>query len=301
MRVTKLFIITIFLALFIFSSCELMVKKPAKPKIAAIFIGLDYWENYTFNGYLAKQLNGTIRDVKEVNEALEELAGKLKQNYSSTFMLQERKIVNEETLYPNKDNILSKVSEKIESLGDNDLLIVYYAGHGDTNTGSLVVATTQNVKTADLLKSTELLEVFNDMNKGNAILILDSCYSGNFIQPYFDSKNYNPRLLTISASTAYQDSYEKDIFYPQQHIHGVFTTYFLEALGWDHGNPANEEIKVDGLSVVGSLKPLNKIPVLRNGTITAGDIYSYIRKRVKGQRSLIVQGPLDKIIFSTKW
>ncbi|MFA7671224.1 MAG: caspase family protein [Sphaerochaetaceae bacterium] len=317
MRKTRLLILIISLALLLFSSCELLVKKPPKPKIEAVLIGLDYWGGYTNNEFLsiARQLNGTIRDVKEFGEALEQLASKLNQDLSITYMLQEREIVDPLT-FPTKVNVLGKIEEKIEQLEENDLLLVYYAGHGGTGSGDLIVADLPGNKEYDYLDTAVLLEKFNEMSKGNAILILDSCYSGNYVQPYLDPVNYNPRLLTISASSANQDSYEWSIFRknkftaydtgklftdPENHFHGVFTTYLLESLGWDHGDGTNEKLEAGQLVVDGSLKPLNQIPVLKNGTITGGDIYSYISKRIKGQRSLTVNGPLDKVIFSTKW
>jgi hypothetical protein len=312
--------------LILLTSCEIFIRSP-KPKVHLITIALDY---YNVNG---NRLYGTIRDAREFAQAIKELKEIVNPtvDFDHTAMYQEGTDpnINDEN-YPTVANVLDRISEKLSNLENEDTLIIYYAGHGDTGLldapiGSLALAHEDNITKYETASTNQILSLFKNMDKGRAVLILDSCYSGNYIPDYpnfgllndKEIESYNSRLTVISASSANNDSYEKAIlrdpsnqnsFFnlafpfndPENHIHGVFTDLFLEAIGWDHNEAIGEEVDNDNvfISIAGFINDKN-IPTLRNGTVTFGDIYHYIRLRLTGQRSLTINGPIDTVLFSS--
>jgi hypothetical protein len=300
--------------LILLTSCEIFIRSP-KPKVHLITIALDY---YNVNG---NRLYGTIRDAREFAQAIKKLKEIVNPtvDFEHTAMYQEgaNPNVNDEN-YPTKNKVKDQIINKLNALNNEDTLIIYYAGHGENPTGNLVLADVP-------INVDEILSLFENMDKGRAVFILDSCYSGQYIPDYpnfgllndKEIESYNSRLTVISASSANNDSYEKAIlrdpsnqnsFFnlafpfddPENHIHGVFTDLFLEAIGWDHNEAIGEEVDNDNvfISIAGFINDKN-IPTLKNGTVTFGDIYHYIRLRLTGQRSLTINGPIDTVLFSS--
>ena len=279
-------------------SCELLMEKPQKPNVKVLLVALDYDKSADFR---FTRLDGTIRDAKEMGKALKSLNPSTE--VFEMYREGDQPPLFETDDYPTKDKILAKVGSILGTLNENDLFIFYYAGHGYKGSGDLAVASDTAKNVYETLKVKELLDEFNKIDKGHAVLILDSCYSGQFVPSYnFDDKHYNPNLLVFSASSSKQDSYETTISLPYgvKHYHGVFTNLFLEAIGWDHGDGSGEEFDANGvlIKVAGSLK---KSPVIQNGTITFSSIFSYVSKRINKQRPFIVRGPIDKVLYSEKW
>ncbi|MGI6466210.1 MAG: hypothetical protein ACOXZZ_01205 [Sphaerochaetaceae bacterium] len=70
-----------------------------------------------------------------------------------------------------------------------------------------------------------LLEKFSNIEKGHAVLILDSCYSGQYVPSYdFFDEYYNPNLLVIAASSPDKKSYEGNFsYYGDPNIDMVFS------------------------------------------------------------------------------
>src|SRR5690554_1899225 len=170
-----LIVLTITL-IVVLTSCELLMKKPPKPNVKVLLVALDYDKSAD---YRFTRLDGTIRDAKEMGKALESLN-------SSTEIFEmyregdEPPMFNKDS-YPTKDKILAKVSSILETLNENDLFIFYYAGHGYTHSGDLAVASDSAKNIYETLKVKELLDEFNKIEKGHAVMILDSCYSGQFV------------------------------------------------------------------------------------------------------------------------
>jgi hypothetical protein len=295
--------------LILLTSCEIFIRSP-KPKVHLITIALDY---YNVNG---NRLYGTIRDAREFAQAIKELKEIVNPtvDFEHTTMYQEGAVpnINDEN-YPTVTNVLDRISEKLNDLENEDTLIIYYAGHGDTwlqdaPIGSLVLAHEDNLTDYEIATTDQILSLFKNMDKGRAILILDSCYSGQYVPDYpnfgllndKEIESYNSRLTVISASS--KDNVSNEGSYGKNnHIHGFFTAHFLEAIGWDHSagdvefiNPATDILE----TISGQIDTKN-IPTLKNGTVTFGDIYYYIRLRLSGQRSLTINGPIDTVLFSS--
>jgi hypothetical protein len=290
--------------LILLTSCEIFIRSP-KPKVHLITIALDYINTQGVNS-----LNGTIRDAKEIAQAMKELKEIVNPtvDFEHIAMYQEGADpnINDEN-YPTVANVLDRISEKLSNLENEDTLIIYYAGHGADFSGNLVLAHEDNLKNYDIATTNQILSLFKNMDKGRAILILDSCYSGQYIPDYpnfgllndKEIESYNSRLTVISASS--KDNVSNEGSYGKNnHIHGFFTAHFLEAIGWDHNEAIGEEVDDENvfISIAGFIDS-KKIPTLKNGTVTFGDIYHYIRLRLTGQRSLTINGPIDTVLFSS--
>ena len=120
--------------------CELFLEQPSLGVIHHVAIGLNYY------GTNVKHLEGTLNDTDELQACLEELSEETKREYHGYLMTQR----GTETSYdydennadfPTKDNILAKLTSLSAVLGENDLTIFSYSGHGNLD-GSLVVAPT---------------------------------------------------------------------------------------------------------------------------------------------------------------
>ncbi len=272
------------------------MKKPPKPNVKVMVVALDYAHDNEI------KLDGTIRDAKEFKQALAELNPNIPDS-SFVEMYQEGPAPDKNSpKYPTPNNVLTEIGKQLEDLNENDLFIFYYAGHGVDYVGDLALATSNEDDLYEPLSVKTLLEKFSNIKKGHAVLILDSCYSGQYVPSYdFFDDYYNPNLLVIAASSPDKKSYEGDfpISGDPNHRHGFFTYSFLEALGWDHSGGKLEE-NVAGIitQVRGELKTS---PVMYNGTITFSSIFRYIRKHNGTKRPFIVRGPIDKVLYSEKW
>jgi len=292
---TLLIILGIFL-IVVLTSCELLMKKPAKPNVKVLLVALDYRHNSEI------VLNGTIRDAKEFKQALAELNPNIPDS-SFVEMYQEGPSPDtSSSTYPTVNNVLTEIDKQLNDLEENDLFIFYYAGHGVDYVGDLALAVPGGGGLYHPLSAKVLLEKFSNIEKGHAVLILDSCYSGQYVPSYdFLDEYYNPNLLVIAASSPDKKSYEGNFPVDGElsHRHGFFTYYLLESLGWDHDGGNLEKSSLGIITQVrGELKTS---PVMHNGTITFSSIFRYIRKHNKAKRPFIVRGPIDKVLYSEKW
>ncbi|MFA5570967.1 MAG: caspase family protein [Sphaerochaetaceae bacterium] len=292
-----------FLIIISMVSCELVTSPLREQKsVKGLFIALDY---KSMPSHL--HLEGTIRDAKEFDQALKKLSDLFHQKYDSTLLLQEGSNQSLNDFLPKKEHILTTIESEIESLTESELLVIYYAGHGeDPNIGNnyqggaLVVADEDDPSKYDLLTQKELLEVLYTIEKGHILLILDSCFSGSYVQDYpfgvFDFP-YHPKITTLSASRTDEPSYENS-----DSTHGLFTYYLLEALGWDHTQ--GEELFGGEIltQTQGAIRSKKAIPTYQGGVVTLDRIYSYVTTKLASsylnQHPVVVSGPQSILLYS---
>jgi len=310
------------LAILILSACEIITPKPEAPTIHALFISLDYEFLYDPDPYKDKSLDGTIRDAKELNTAMQAVSQVMEIEYQETLMLQEGDdYLYDDPLYPTHDHILNKLDDFATSseIKPNDIFILYYSGHG---VGPLSVPERGNLVTAPINSSTTTLQYITIDEIKNALkgivatklLIIDSCYSGHFVTEYpltsemrFTlGSGYDADLYYLTAASDTQESIESDL--DGYGDHGYFTYFLLEALGWDH--TLGSEIVTSGIitQVGGAIPENGTIPVLKNSKIQVTDIYNYIRDGIKDKLKILFRqtpqtgkGPMDMVLFDTTW
>lgn len=95
---------------------------------------------------------------------------------------------NIDTLYNrNREDIVETIIAKCKSLTDNDNLLIFYAGHGDTThdklgnvDGYLVPSSARKGLTSYYITSEEIKKALLKSNAKHVLILLDACYSGAF-------------------------------------------------------------------------------------------------------------------------
>ena len=230
-------------------SCELFYSPTADIEVYHIAIALNYV------GTDVGTLRGTLNDASALHQTL---LGRSTQ-YSGILMLQDGSDDLSDPLLPTKEHVLDHIGTVIASLSSKDLLIVTYSGHGVSD-GSWVLFPTdadKKIFNADnktpkqevLLHPDELFAALSSF-KGTILLIVDSCYAGNFVQEsntsislvhpresyeeayrrFFSKEDYIGKVFVMAATTRDNTSKEPVGGNP---VHGFFTKALLEGLGWD--------------------------------------------------------------------
>ena len=220
--------------------------------------------------------------------------------------------------YPSRENVISRLENLTTITTEDDLTIFTYSGHGDGTAGDLVFATTK-VNTGpydtDTMDAETLLSLMAAI-PGKKLIILDSCFSGMFVEDSSSSTNIilnnsiekffetyhssdaygKPDLFVFTASTntlSYEKNFGTD---DNTHFHGIFSYALLEALGWKHTNVIDP-------SQIAITYP----PAATNGQITVDGLFAYIKKnqainsRYYGseyQHPKTTGGPLDLVLFN---
>jgi hypothetical protein len=247
---------------------------------------------------------------------MEQLAALKGLSYSGTQMFQEGTGSDfTSALYPTDTNVLAQLTAINAQMDESDILFIYYSGHGVSYSGDLVLMPPGDPLHPNPLVPYSFLTVYElqaqiKTMKGSKVLILDSCYSGQFVDDYDETTvglnlDYDPRFFTIAASLADGVSHE-DVFFrdmedyttksayhaydndsepddPVNHYHGHFTYYLLEALGWNQSDGMDETIDHDTgvlTHVSGYLDTDHPIPAQNGNLITIGDLYRYSIQKV---------------------
>ncbi len=288
--------LSLFLSLLIFQSCELFLSEEPLGSIHAIYVGLNY------HGTDVNYLEGTLNDATELQQCLAILSSNNHRPYTAYPLLQRGGALLDDSqarhIYayddsssgaslPTKSNVLGQIEALAPVLTEKDLTIFSYSGHGIEG-GSLVLAPpsfsdptiydeNNRLKTEVLLSVTELLSALSEL-PGKQLLILDSCYCGSFVEKsgssvsliersefldeafttYFSSDRYSPSLCVLTATTS--DNTSKERPRSALHIHGYFTEALLDGLGWNHGSNT-----VSGSS-----------PAMRKGVLTTDALFGYV-------------------------
>ena len=198
-------------------------------------------------------------------------------------------------------------------LGENDLLVFSYSGHGEKKNGSLMTNASSSSSKWDSLSPEDLLSHISTLG-GKKLIILDSCYSGIYIpssplstSDVFSEEEKEDRWLGKSYPKAMKDAlFSKKDKYPYTDIwilsstgrgqeasdsldggdgpyqlsYGAFTYYLLKAMGYD--TDRNEGVQ-------------------REERLTVYGIYSYVRKNFPDyetqiQTPRVSNGGLDLVL-----
>ncbi len=320
----KILLLLTLASLLFFTSCELFMDEPAKGVVYYINVGLDY-EN---NGAV-KTLYGTTNDAEELQRTLSAVISKANRTGTGYRMIQEGSgYTGDETYtinsipisnYPTKTNITSILTNLKAIANTEDLILFTYSGHGYEESGNLLLAKPSVATSASSLSPQELLTLMAPI-PGKKLIILDSCFSGMFVEKspsstntvlnnsiakffetYHSSDTYGkPDLFVLTAST-HTDSYEATFGTgANSHGHGIFTYALLEALGWGH---SNDTAALDGI--------ITYPPATKDSLITVDGLFKYVKANQAIPSSLklfsswsefqhpkTTGGPLDLILFN---
>jgi hypothetical protein len=173
--------------------------------------------------------------------------------------------------------VLQTVERTIRKVNRNDLLLIYYSGHGQCDEAGRLHLAALNTR-LDTLGSTSVpidqIKSYLDLAKTNRIiLILDCCYSGAaggaFMKGGVDEElqqvSRGQGIYIVTASSAIQVAQEKD-----GDRYSLLTKHLLDGL-------SEKEADVDG-----------------DGFISMDELYSYVEKNVR------LEGAQQPIKFAVK-
>ena len=129
-----------------------------------------------------------------------------------------------------REDILAALKEVGSEIGENDLFVFFYAGHGWTGADAngrqmgylLPVETRREHEADDGVSMQELRETAEAMSNRHSLFIMDSCYSGFGISVATDSTDWTSSrsIQMLTAGGALDRAFEAD-------GHGLFTRYIL--------------------------------------------------------------------------
>ena len=178
---------------------------------------------------------------------------------------------------PSKSGIQSGIASFFKEADDNDVSIVYLCSHGHNNKSSYssyrlsLMGYDRNKNNPRYYLTSR--EIFNSIQaiKGNVVLILDSCYSGTFINDMKGKlKEEDGRIAVLTAA-----SNTKATFYTNVAKSVDFFTFFLlqglgynEKDGWWTSNASAEEGSYPGYFLADRKGN-------GDGAATLGEFYSF--------------------------
>jgi hypothetical protein len=126
----------------------------------ALVIGNDEYQNFP-------PLTTAINDARQVAEVLREKYG-----FNTRFVSN-----------ADRYTILSALNEVKSKLGERDNLLIYYAGHGERDIGTLqgywLPVDAEQENSANWIPNSAISDLLNTMQARHILVIADSCYSGS--------------------------------------------------------------------------------------------------------------------------
>jgi hypothetical protein len=154
-----------------------------KPSLHALMIGVDDYKDNNLD------LNYAAKDANDLHRALEQSAKKLfniddtnRVFFYNLTVDRNAKIgtsgIKGET--PDRPNILKTLEEIEKKSKPEDILLLFFAGHGEiVDKDQLLLLTTESTTSQfQGIRMRELLEQLNKIPAGKRVLILDACHSG---------------------------------------------------------------------------------------------------------------------------
>lgn len=241
---------------FVLSSCSDGPCSGSEPKAMVVCVGLDYCNS------TVSTLPGTVSDAVEVCACLEGIYAAKGVECESVLMLCEGENPDtRDALYPSAENIRKTLGSLRPQ--SSDLVVFYWSGHGHKDSrGMFLAAAAGDGADYTKLYAFELLEWARSLNC-SAVIVLDSCYSGNAVQDggadfiqslrTLTEEVYEPDVCILAACAEDSLSYVTSV--PSgdgpARAHSVFTASLLRVMGWQCS--ANRTTQVRGRNAEGYL------------------------------------------------
>jgi len=192
--------------------------------VYAVIIGIGRYKDNDLN------LRFTVNDAEEFYKVL------IDENYGRVPEKNIKLLINDQATTSNiKSAIGTWLSDNAQ---EEDTVIIYYAGHGDSEKGDKYWVTYDAQRTdlyGTALNNNEIHNMINRIKSNRLVTFLDACYSADTVKPQKNGTrnihdlSFGPFAgegrATISASNGKQLSLELD-----EYEHGVFTYYLLKGL-----------------------------------------------------------------------
>lgn len=168
------------------------------------------------NDYPDSPLNFCVDDARAVNELL--LTNEDGSENFETILLTDSKDVCRDSLQTHIDAVFD---------GEADVALFYFAGHGYCKGKENYIATPDASASIPGIKLSDINAVIQQSRCKNKIVILDSCFSGQFGESPFtaSSSSLSEGVTILASSRKYETSAEDPDL-----GHGLFTYLLLECL-----------------------------------------------------------------------
>jgi len=219
------------------------------PRIWALCVGINDYSNYPGYPHYISNLNSCVDDAKSYYSFLSSLhGGKVPEN--QLVFLSDSEATN--------SNILIKGSELFAQASDNDLIIVFLAGHGGNG---FYCAGNNPLRYEELNKMLELSKA------KRKLLIADACYSGTWA---------TQKDIFASSGVKLNDDESMRLFYSELAKSGRNVVYLLAA----RPGEVSWETEGHGVFTYFLLKGLECEAKTNGPLIALGDIYNYVYRNV---------------------
>ncbi len=241
------------------ASCAYFETPPAS---RAIVVGMDYYPN-------ANSLSWCVTDAQSIAESLGIESGEIKKILAT----------RSPAVTKSRHDILDSLeAARVEAPnGSWDLFLFYYSGHGIDLTGDLVFSNYGDGVTNDTIPPEDLLQAIAQIPARVRLVILDSCYSGNFIEespaisPYPADYSKGNELFSFPFSfklfsyvaSAYSIGSSGDIV--------VMSAAGSDELSWEDG------ILKHGIFTAALLESIAKGDLNQDGLVSLTEAYAYAR------------------------
>jgi uncharacterized caspase-like protein len=243
-------------------------------KKKALIIGINKYDDHGFH-----DLDYAEKDAEEVYRALTD-------PQIGVFREADVILFTPKNLKVTKAEVEQKLEEIFLTAGKDDVVLVYFAGHGKLDKSGNLCLAAQDTRIDRIVSSSIRPEIVRSIVEQSpckhGIFIIDSCYSGAAGQSSRSAEAVTQSLekisgqgtITISASQAFEEAVERDDI-----GQGIFTHFLVKGL-------EEEEIDYD-----------------RDGFISVDELYEYVQKHVidetKGKQVPAKRGTVDgKIIIA---
>ena len=181
----------------------------------AFVVGIDYYSHVS-------SLHGCVADAHSVRAVLEKHA-----DGSVNFGVILLTATGPATAV-SRNQLKDRIAELFAD--DNDIALLYFAGHGHIETTGGYLCGSDTQRGDDGLSLNEVLALANGSRARNKVIILDSCHSGIAgTPPGQQAAQLSEGMTILTASTS--DQYATEV-----NGSGIFTTLFVDALNGAAGN-----------------------------------------------------------------
>ncbi len=187
---------------------------PQVQRKVAVLIGIDHYQDKKI-----PSLESAVPDVEAVSKVLRQRLG------------YEVEVVRDAT----KADIVRTINHLSRTVGPNDSVAIYYAGHGylneDTNTGYWIPSDGSVTTPANWINNNDISRLLNGIPARQVMLVSDSCYSGSLIR--MENVRAAPDVQDVLARrsvTVMTSGGEEPVSDEGRDGHSIFAWSFMKTL-----------------------------------------------------------------------
>ena len=206
----------------------------------ALLVGVDRYDKNQQGDYYLPNLTACVKDVKAIDAVLRDAERGGFEHVTT--------LVSNDTADPNDDptdrNVLNALREIVDQVEKDDLVVLYFSGHGWQHEGEAYLLT-QNFEmefpSRTAIRSADLNDMIHRMKAEKVVTILDACHSGGIeVRPRGGKAGGTQVKLNEQYQQAFKTSAGKVVLHScdanekswelEDSSQGVFSKYLVEGL-----------------------------------------------------------------------